>query len=269
MKRWYRWKLLALCGTLAVIIVVIVGLYMAHGTPDWYGTGPTTTVHRVTDLGELAVRLGSPVIFDRRGNVVWMDSFEHGLNKWVLGDLFANAEVALSSIKAFVGTYACRIVTSDQVNGYTWIAREFQPIEVGQVGCELSYQIVDEEVDYWLSISHYTGTDEYAYRVWHDTSASKLYYSDETLGWTEVAAGVHATTSDTGWNTMKLVVDLESEEYVRVLFNDTGEVLDGKTCVHTTTGTDPGLGVAINAYGDTVSTYVTYVDKVIITQNEP
>ena len=60
---------------------------MAHGAPDWFGTTPQGMVHRVADLAELAARLGSPDVFDRRGNVLFMDSFENGQNNWSHGAL--------------------------------------------------------------------------------------------------------------------------------------------------------------------------------------
>lgn len=256
-------------------IVVTSGIFLArdylmpHGAPDWYGLKKETVFAIPIDLAELAVRLGSPVTFDRRGDVIWLDDFENGLNKWTLGTAFAHSEVYLSSAKAFRGTYACAIVTSDQLNGYTWITRSFQPAVVGQMGTEITYQIVDTEVDFDLGISHYTGSDEYGYRLKHDSSANKLYYLDSGSNWQEALANVYATTTPTGWNTMKLVVDFAAEEYVRAVFNDQGVPLAGHTCPHTTIGTEPGLGTVIRVHGDTSTTYQAYLDNVIITQNEP
>jgi len=54
---------------------------MAHGTPDWGVTASKKTIYSLHDMGELAVRLGSIVSFDRRGDVIFSDSFQNGLGK--------------------------------------------------------------------------------------------------------------------------------------------------------------------------------------------
>jgi len=55
---------------------------VAHGTPDWGVTAGARTVYQMTDLGELAVRLGSIVTHDRRGDVIFLEDFEEGMGRW-------------------------------------------------------------------------------------------------------------------------------------------------------------------------------------------
>ena len=55
---------------------------MAHGARDFGIYAPKETIVTIEDLGELAVRLGSPVNYDRKGDVVWVDGFEDGIDKW-------------------------------------------------------------------------------------------------------------------------------------------------------------------------------------------
>lgn len=242
---------------------------MAHGAPDWWGTEPTATVHPIQDAGELAARLWSPVTFDRRGNVVFMDTFQDGLNKWHLGDLYENAEVHLSVVKALVGAYSARLITPDSDTLFVWIARDFQPTVESKIGAEYSYQIIDSEVDFVVGISHYTGSDEYSYNIKFDTSAGKLYYQASNGDWVEAETGLVAGTAPTCWNTMKLVVDLSAKEYVRAVFNDTTVPLAGLVCPHTTIGSEAALYSHVRGHGDVSQTYTAYVDRVIITQNEP
>ncbi|GAI56753.1 unnamed protein product, partial [marine sediment metagenome] len=55
---------------------------MAHGQPDFGMYQIAKTIYRLADMGELAVRLGSIVTHDRRGDVIWMDNFDSGIAKW-------------------------------------------------------------------------------------------------------------------------------------------------------------------------------------------
>lgn len=262
-------KRLAFVLVITLIVVWIGGYIMPHGYPPWSGVKKQTVFSLPIDMGELAARLGSPVTFDRRGDVIYADTFEHGLNKWYLGDVWENAEVYLSSAKALHGAYSCKMETSDAEGFQVWISRYFQPTVVGQVGVEVSYQLVDEQVDIELSIAHFTGTDEYAYHIKHDTSADTLYYQNATPEWVPVLTDAYATRSATGWNTIKLVVDLESEEFVRATFNDQGAPLSGYTSARTTIGTEAAIYIATQAWGDTDAVYPVYLDRIIVTQNEP
>ena len=55
---------------------------MAHTLPPWTSKYKLTEVFSGIDVNELAVRLGSPVNLDRRGNIVFIDDVEHALRKW-------------------------------------------------------------------------------------------------------------------------------------------------------------------------------------------
>ena len=62
---------------------------MTHGVQDFGASSGQNSTYGLTDLGELAVRLGSPVSFDRRGDVVMMETFEDGLDAWVTDGLWS------------------------------------------------------------------------------------------------------------------------------------------------------------------------------------
>lgn len=55
---------------------------MPRGMPDWGEYSPQEVVSKLLDNAELAARLGSPVLFDRRGTVIFMDDFNCGVNHW-------------------------------------------------------------------------------------------------------------------------------------------------------------------------------------------
>ena len=88
---------------------------MAHGTPDWGVTAGAVTTYQVTDLGELAVRLGSPISHDRRGDVIWWDDFECTLNKWQTVANGAGSSVALSDARARNGRYSALLISGSAV----------------------------------------------------------------------------------------------------------------------------------------------------------
>ncbi|GAH83946.1 unnamed protein product, partial [marine sediment metagenome] len=55
---------------------------MPRGQPDFGMYASASTIGSVSDLAELAVRLGSINIFDRRGKVIDFDDFEDVRKGW-------------------------------------------------------------------------------------------------------------------------------------------------------------------------------------------
>jgi len=91
---------------------------VAHGAPDWWGTEQTSTVHLVQDVGELAARLGSIVTFDRRGNVIWLTSFEDGLQGTSFGVDHVDSKGTLSTNRALGGAYSIRLDPRGAADAY-------------------------------------------------------------------------------------------------------------------------------------------------------
>ena len=83
---------------------------MARGGPDYGASSARYTIFPVTDLGELAVRLGSPVAYDRQGNVIYTESFENGLAGWDTDTSGAGASVDVSFGRGVHGAWAGRLV---------------------------------------------------------------------------------------------------------------------------------------------------------------
>ena len=62
-----------------------MALPTGQGGRDYPDFGITDTVQAksiITDMGELAARLGAPNVFDRLGSIVWYDDFQYGLSRW-------------------------------------------------------------------------------------------------------------------------------------------------------------------------------------------
>jgi len=69
---------------------------MPRGYPDWGRIRKEVGIAAIGDLGELAVRLGASVVWDRRGDVVLVDSFDLGLAPWDISNLTLTASHELS-----------------------------------------------------------------------------------------------------------------------------------------------------------------------------
>lgn len=242
---------------------------MARDLPDWHTLTAQSTVHEITDLGELAVRLCSIVSFDRRGDVVWMDCFECGIGKWEGDSSGADSAVVEDTTRSRNGNTSCKLMAGSTVDHYADI-NHYQPIPVLAtfLGCELSFQIsLAESVR--LRIRIWDGTNQITFNVQYDRVNSKLQYSDSSGVWQDIVTGITLQTSQTMFHTLKVVVDPTAVEYVRVVLDSITYPLDGLSCVSTPSGASPAMMFGMRNTGRSGYNDAVYVDDAIITQNEP
>ena len=227
------------------------------------------SIWSVVDLGELAVRLGSIVSFDRRGDVVWMDGFEDGILKWVTLASGTGAAVAVSPEKARNGGHSAKLTTGSS-GIYTAEITHYSPFPLlSKFGIEMHATINDDLSALYLTLDIFDGSDMIRAQIAYEPSTNKLYYQNSAGAMVEFASGVDLYAYDYLFHAFKLVVNGVDEEYVRLIVDGTEYSLADIAVRKTTNATGAHLEVRITAVGDSGGNYSIYVDDVIITQNEP
>lgn len=92
--------------------------------PDWGGTYTNTFFQPLFDHGELAARLGSLVTFDRRGALVWLDSFESGLGGWSDFHDPGAGSFSLTADRWHHPPFCARLTTGTAQNDLSYIRRD-------------------------------------------------------------------------------------------------------------------------------------------------
>jgi hypothetical protein len=242
---------------------------MAHGTPDWGLTAGTVTTYQLTDLAELAARLGSIVRYDRRGDIISLEDFSHGLNKWALTGSGADHAEDLSAAAARSGTFSLRLAAGSTLGRYAQ-ASHSAPIPVASaLGAEFSFT-VDDNTDTWrLELFYDNGTTRWVMAAQYVHVPSPLLRLWTPSGFVTVATPAALTAGTVPFNTLKLVGDPTTSLYKRLLLNDIAVDASSYT-IPTQASIEPHLmAVRITHYGQAGGTTGGYVDEVILTQNEP
>jgi len=242
-----------------------------YGLPDYAQPQPTGQVavgpvYTSTDVGELAARLKSIDTFDRRGNIIFLDSFEDGILKWEpTGG--AGGGIAWEGNHALHGGFCLKLYTND-LEGYSYqIAKRCAYPVLSKIGFEIATQH-----DHFLSRVHmniilYDGVLQHFGSVHYDRVSDLCWYRNS--GGVYVPLEGTVTTYDDVFNVMKLVIDFTKDEYVRFIINNTAFDMSGIAIQSFGSPVPPYLymSFAITNNSDNVST--AYVDSAIITQNEP
>jgi len=156
---------------------------MPHGAPDWSNVVKYEKVHRLDDMAELVARLGSLVIYDRRGDLVWCDSFEYGLQAWEK-DPQGTGAAALVTCEAFRSRGFCaKMIAGSDGYALVRIARFFPLLIPGKHGCEFSWTLHKDSRGIELLISSTYERYVTKFGCMYSLSEKKLYYLNENNVW--------------------------------------------------------------------------------------
>lgn len=241
-----------------------------YAAPVGLGNIPVGPIYTMGDLGELAVRLGSIVSFDRRGSVVWLDDFEDNLGKWIASGGGTGNSQALSTDTARGGAKSAKLVTgSDAAGNYALLSRWFSlPKSYSRMGLEFHYSINDSNWYLVLGFTIYESDYYYRARV-RVYQTGEIQIEDSTGTFQTVGTLTMPFGSITLFNALKLVVDVSERKYERLLFNQEEYDISTYSLYRL-----PTLGayyaiVAIGCYTSEAVGKTFYVDDFILTQNEP
>ena len=242
---------------------------MVHGTPDWGLVGPKTTTYGLDDLGEHAVRLGSPHLFDRRGDVLLMEDFRNGLGPF---EIFVNGVpgyVTLDTGHTRQGAYSVKLYAGTLLTREASIFVDLVYPTLAKLGLEFTFSlsVLTDRVE--GSLLWDDGVTRYESEVAYDLPNTQLEVMDSVLGWTPFATDIDLETLEQPSNTLKFVVDVVTGQYDRCILNEMVYDLRPYTAFSGPPLTLPRLRAYVRHYAIAPGEATIYVDNVIVTQNEP
>ena len=242
---------------------------MAHGTPDWGITAAKSTIYSLHDMGELAVRLGSPVSYDRRGDVIFLDTFDTGESKVAVEGSGDDNEIYPSCgdpVSAPMHLVFRTGPTAGDLSGFHKTL--YYPV-TGGIGVEIAFLPVADLRWFRVYMQVFDGTDYHWFHTYYDHTDGKIYVHDHTLGWTPIGTPGIVRVGAAIYSYIKLVGNLLTDDYVRVIFNDhTYDASDYSASVDTD-ATKKSMTIGCAAYTNVNAAILVPVDNLIVTQNEP
>lgn len=242
---------------------------MPHGKPDWGVDWTPRTVWGIEDLGEHAVRLKSPHLWDRRGDVLYATDFREGLGMFHTDFAGTGAGVQLVTGNSRQGAYSAMLQAGSDDDHFAYLHLAF-PFQVqSAVGLEFSFSVADWTSAIRVEIVWYDGTNERTALVEYDHVNTQLSYYHEPAGWTVFDADVDLNECTRPEHTMKLVASMVTNRYLRfMLDNQTYTVFDHPVDEFLD-NRSPYWYFVIWHFGVLLHTPRCFVDNVIVTQNEP
>jgi hypothetical protein len=237
--------------------------------PDDAPWAPGSIRTPISDLGEAAARLGSPAVYDRRGQVIWMDDFSYGLSVWVVNNAGATKTANLVNANGYRSGYALSLNVNSVANDYIFIDRKFIASEVTHAGMEVCFLWGSPGYRFYISMArHYKGVD-YSAAVYLDNTAHSIYIETPS-GNVNIITGLPTLTGGVSDpHIIKLVVDWATNKYVRMMIDEVEYDISAYAVTQTGEPIENFIHIQIAAFTDGVNIEHVWINHCIITSNEP
>jgi len=242
---------------------------MPHGAPDWYKYRRDSATHPVDDLAELAARLGSIHTFDRRGDVVTLETFEQGLGRWTSSLLGDDAAATVSPTTYRTGGYSAKLISgTGEAPTATMAIYHATPV-LSPHGFEYSFTVDPDAVSITAYALIFTPTHAIRTRIRYTVATGNLDCLVGLDTWQSVATGLDLDTRTGLFHILKWVIDPDTRYYVRCILD--AAVYDMATipCYAPASAIATHILFQVELNGDGTTSATIYLDNVIITQDEP
>lgn len=249
-----------------------MALPVGHGGIDYPDFGIFTTEHKyplMIDNAELAVRLGCPQTLERVGQVLLIEQFQYGLGTWIpetekTGDL-----VELSSAYFRHIPYAVHLHTHGVEDCRATVERQIDFAYEKTIGLELSFLARASFEELLIDCYVQDGITGYTARIEVDNGDNVIRYATSPTAFTVIDNLDLSIRSSSGWHVLKLVLDAENLEYVRLVLDRDDYSLADIPMFEVATSYRDYLTVVISLVGETGSENDVWIDDVILTVGEP
>ncbi len=237
--------------------------------PDNYPWLPGSERFPVGDIGELAPRLGSPVTYDRRGEVLWYDIFERGVAGWTEETGGNDGTVRVTADRPLIGGFAALLSTPSSAGVNIAMTRYLNPSKVGKWGIEVAFAPITIFDTFDIEMNWIDGTNIWYGSIRVDHDAEDVSYLTTLTTWTKIADLEMIPMATVMYNRIKLVCDFESENFERIMINQTEYDLTDIAMLKRTSALGPYSNLNLSLNGNINLVRQMKVDSVIITSNEP
>lgn len=192
---------------------------MPHGAPDDSNIVKTKAVYVLDDMAELAVRLGSPDLSDRRGDVLFATDFRDGLSGLEYNLEGEGASLALETGHQRSGAYCLKLTAGSDGLRRIEVWANAPATALSSRGIEFAFSVgADlERWEWWIAMS--LGGLERTAAIRYDHVNSLVEYADVAGTWVTLAAPVSLWATDWCEHTAKMVADFSTLTYVRFILD--------------------------------------------------
>jgi len=221
------------------------------------------------DTNELAARLGALSVEDRRGNIIWSDSFEGVPDNWYIDAAGAGASLTKNATHSWLGSSCMKIVTGTENAQAQRIQKGFAAPMNSRIGIELHFFPPGAGYIFLMQVWGYNGTHSYTGILEFNQTDDKVYIHDSAGASREIQSYILNPAGQLQWQYAKLVFDWKTMKYVRAIYNENEYDISTYGLRSAVNATNPCFSVWLWVVSQGTTSHNFYIDDFILTQNEP
>ena len=186
-------------------------------SPDYSRELPNSSRFPLKDMGELAVRLGSGMIYDRRGELLFRENWDYGIYGWGQGLAGSGSTILLDAAETLNNPYACKMICGTGLNSATAISRRVSVIDSPRLGIELAVKLPNQFTKLTITATGYIKGKNLSLRMYLVPNGTTVdVFSDSGL--TELITNLQYPQSYLfNFVNLKVVDDCENNKHVRAI----------------------------------------------------
>lgn len=221
------------------------------------------------EQGYMLIKQLPILTFDKKGDVLFHDGFEDGLEVWEQASSGFTSKFSLSYQHKRSGGLAAKILTSVVHTGNSTLDHYMGYHKVSNTGLEVSFSFNHPHSIIKVMLSLEWGIHYYEGAIQYDQEHTKLLYLDNTNNFHDLMLNVRCPQNPGTFSTLKFVVDFLRGEYIRCMINGTPIGMSG---IGMWDADPTGVGILsaqLRTDHDDTAGWEYYFDDVIITVDEP
>jgi len=238
-------------------------------TPDFYEYLPGSDRYSLSDMGELAVRLGSLSTYDRRGEVVWTEDWGHGYGMYAFyldGD---GAAVHYDARYVDITDYTLRLIAGKTLTHTAQLYKYFRGWLGDKLGIETALFIQYPPNYIYLRFSRFRDSIQTIGELRIKPATGELAIRNDTGGYTVIDTIGNVVLTYKIFNYMKLCCNFSTNKYMRLLFNQKSYNLSSYNLYQVAAGSDIYYFLYIEVDGAIAYNCEVNISHFILTANEP
>ncbi len=240
---------------------------MPRGLPDDANVMAYGNVYRSDDITELAARLGSPMTYERRGNVVYLTSFADGIASWIAERSSVDETPTLSGDYSIVGGVSLEIATTDEQAEIMQVYRDLPLFSDAHYGVFTMLSIAPKTWRVFIRAYVYDGSSRSTYELELSPLDTTLKYRDAAGDFVVLDAAMDVFATVEHFHSVGVVFDTTEDVWREITFDGVTYDVADIAASQDVSVLSPRLRISFEVISNGADRALAFLDSVAVAQN--